>query len=381
VLGANLRSHGRIALLLIAAAVGCDSAAQEVRLEVLAQHAVAEGAAPFHDVALVGAGAHLTALWSDASGLHARRGGPGGVPDGPAMRIGPPCRGGLDALGGDGTVWVSCLRPGDDGAALHALAPLTGEVRSWALGPAGRDGRGIALVTAGEHLHAIWHDGTPGAWRIRHGRVNPSKGTAHERPLSEASVTAEAPSLVAHRGRLLAAWMETTIEGNRPRGRIVLSRVGEVPRPVADVHWAHPMPRLATDARGVLLAYRDARADHSRPELYLQRIAPSLKAKGSAKRIARADGPGTPRIVRCGERLLTVAPRTWDRQRLIGVAPLGPDLTRTGREELLHELGIGYAHADATCTEKGLLLLVAEWGNGGRHRPRLRAHLLRLWSQ
>lgn len=244
------------------------------------------------------------------------------------------------------------------------------------LGPVGRDSRGIDVAVDDGRASVVWHDGTPGAWAIRRATVDLRSERVRTLPASEGRA-AETPTLLHHDGHVLVAWVESWLDhGGTPRGRVVLQDGDERPAPVADVHWAHPLPVLTADGAGPLLAFRDARAGHARPGLYLQRLSTHLQPIGAPKRVGRADGTGRARPVRCGAGWTTVAPSTWNRHRLVNLARVDAQLERVGREHHLYEWGAAFVQADALCRPDGLLLLLAERGDSVHPVARLRtAHV------
>ncbi|MFW5925453.1 MAG: hypothetical protein ACOCV4_04755 [Myxococcota bacterium] len=338
-------------------------------------HAIASAEGGFESPTLTEWRGRPWATWSDPSGAYARPLEPGGAPAGERRSLGPPCRGGLAVAGTADALWAGCLRPGD-GAQPGRAQLLRVDEASTApvdLGPAGRDSRGLDVAVHGERASVVWHDGTPGAWTIRQATVDLRRGKVRTRPLSEGRA-AETPTLLRHAGRIAVAWVESWLgDEGTPRGRVILQRGNRRPEPVAKVHWAHPLPSLAADGRGPVLAFRDARPGHARPGLYLQRLSTRLQPVGSPKRVGRADGPGRARPIPCRDGWTTVAPITWNRHRLVNLARVDAQFEPPEHEHRLYEWGTAFVQADALCRADGLLLLLAERGDSVRPAARLRA--------
>lgn len=378
-----------LSAVAVLGSTACEHDRRAAPLRYLAEHEVGQASGRFDGVALAPAKGGAWAVWSNRAGMYARRVDRTGAPVAKARRLGDRCEGGLDATTAGEELLVSCLKPGDGGTPGHAsltwLHP-DGTHATVVLGVAGRYSRGIALVAGGARdpfVRAVWHDGSPGAWKVREARVplNPSASEGTDAvTLSSPTVASEQPALARGGARWLAAWVETGIDRHgQPHGRIVATDGRHAMRPAVEVHWAYPLPVLAHGPTGFVLGVRDSLRGDRRPHLYVQRLDSNLEPRGSPVRAGRADGPGASRLIDCGGSFVSVAPRTWGKDDyFVSLVRIAHDLRSVGRAHEISRYGRSYTRAAAACSGGKVLLLVGERGDSVHPVAALRSLLLDL---
>lgn len=305
-----------------------------------------------------------TLLWSSPEGLWIRPLETDGAPRGPAVRVDAPCDGGLDAAPTDEGLVVACLRrPTEKGGGAALLLEIReGRLRRRAvLGPAGRDARGIDLAPDGEGWAAAWHDGVPGAWAVWLARVTGDLvPEAEPRLLSSPRTAAGRPALARGEGALWVVWSESWLEAGFPHGQIVVWPGRGVPRRVLEVDVLEPSPVLHWDGRAATLFFRDLRRPSRRVGLFAQRLDERWRPTGAAVRVGRSDAAQPFQVLSCADALVTVTPRSWDGDLLVGVNLLDTRLRKRVPEQQIYEWAARFATAAARCSDDTLLLVAGE---------------------
>jgi len=315
------------------------------------------------------------ALWSADDGTWARPLG------GDARRLGLRCDGGLDAW--HEPLVVACAtrpRPALDQPARVTLWRLDDSLeitarRTFEAG--GRDSRGLVLAPDGDGWRVVWHSGRPGAWEVWSVRAGFDEAPLEPRLLSDPSVAAGPPALASSDGDLWLTWAETWLDAGYPAGRVVVWRGAGAPQEVATVDHDDPSPTLILDDDTRVLLFRDFRRPYRRPSLFAQRLDERGAPVGRARRVARANARGRPRGLRCAERVVTVTPRSWDQDVLVGVNVLDEELGKLVREQQVYEWSAHFDVADAACVDGAVQLLVGARADSAEATTTLHAMALR----
>ncbi len=327
--------------------------------------------------------------WSSRDGTFVRALDGHGAPRAPALRLGPACAGGLATTRTSDATWIACLRRGnpakDDagGVVLWRVARGVARVHA-AFGSAGREARGVALAAEARDLVLLWQDASGGRMRILRAEVPratsgaPWGDAVAPRPVSVDALPGTGPALIVHEGRTVAAWAELGVDAaGRTIGRILVDAGRGAAVEAAEVAYDAPAPQLASvGADGLALAYRDTRGRRDKSGLYVVGLGARLQPLAAPRRIARANGPGAPSLAACAGSLFAVAPRTYQRDVLVGITRLTPDLATRGREQQIYEDGRAIAQAALGCTRTGPLLVLGERGTATRPHARLLATAL-----
>ncbi len=357
----------------------CRPARPRVRCELGAEHLLGASFGPvFDDVAVARTGRGALALWSAREGTFAQPLGVKGAPSSGSRRLGPPCRGGLAATrAGDG-VMVACLEPArlaDEkaGAVMLLTLDAQGRVeRRQPVGTAGPESEGVAVARLGARTLVAWQDAEIGRQRVWLAALGAPPMTPHV--ISQPGTFASGPALLADGSRVLVSWAELW-RGDRAgflHGRIELDDGRGAPHHVAATRWADPWPALARDGRGVVVGFRDLRPPRQHTGLFLARVGGDLEPTGEAVRAGRANGRGRPSLLPCERGLLTLAPRSFGHDVLIGLDRFDGALVHQGIERQVYEYGIDFTHAGAACMGDHAIALVAEQATVRRPRPHLR---------
>ncbi len=351
------------------------------------ERAIATGTgATFDGIALARGPDGLRAIWSDAAGLFARALRDDGTPTAEAVRLGARCRGGLAAATDEGRLLVACLAPAESATgsggsvSLVALGRGATEARTTEVGAAGRDSSAIAIAVANGRTWIAWHDGTPGAQRVRLTSVGRDGAPTTPVALGNASRAGGSVALaVTASGHVLVAWAETWVDGPRLRGFVRLADASH-PRVVRDLEplsTSAPALAFTRDERGVVLAMRDERPRRARRAVFVLRIGESLSETTNAVHVGRANGAGGPAIASCGGRVVLAVPRTYGRREvLIGLHQLTPRFARDGGELQIYEYDSELSYAALACVQESVLVLYAERRSPAEPGPRLRTTML-----
>jgi hypothetical protein len=332
------------------------------------------------------ANSDVHAVWSSRDGTFLRALAPDGSPRSDAHRLGPSCAGGVALARTDDATWVACLRRGrpakDDPGGVVLWRHTRGDTRQHAtFGQAGPEAHGIALVAEAHALMVLWQDTSDGRTRILRADIPRSAAPrlgaddVDTRTLSVDALDGTGPTLTLRDGHAIAAWGEVgSAPDGRTFGRIVVD-AGRGPVDVVDtLSFDAPMPQLlAHGTDDLALAYRDTTSRRDKSGLYVVSLGARLRPIAPPRRIARANGPGGPALAACAGSIFAVAPRTYQRDLLVGITRLTPDLTARGREQQLYEDGRAFAHAAIACTPRGPLLVTGERGTATRPEARLLA--------
>ncbi len=358
------------------AEVGCAFA--EARLI-----ARAEGSA-FDGVELIATDDGALLVWSDRSGLWARELDAGGAPRGEARRLGTRCPGGVAATLDGGATLVACGRPvdrdrGRDGA-IVLLRIEDGAVQAAGrVEPVGAESYGVEVLRHGERTLVGYRDADVFVARARLAEVTGERAEA--RALSSEGTLASAPSLAVHDGALIAAWTESWFDpSGRPAGHLFTMREGDPPRPSLDVGDVDVRVRLATDARGPMVALRDRRPRGADPRAFAGRLddrlrltLPALRSPGRAD-----DADGRPMLVPCGDHVFSVATRTSSRQvTMVSIRRLDAELRSVEPEHQIYEYHARFVRAVGACVDDRLLVAVGERQTEVSPVPRLHTYALR----
>ncbi|HEY6878596.1 MAG TPA: hypothetical protein VI299_11290 [Polyangiales bacterium] len=302
-----------------------------------------------------------TYAWSDDSGLY--------VQGDARVRLGARCRGGIDAATFHGEVIVACSRPAADGGEVvvyRAGVPTLA-------GNAGRDGHGVALAVLKDEIYLAFHEGALGDHAIWLAKL----GTAPTR-ISHEGAAAREPSLVAHQGHLYAAFAELKLQGP-PASTLFVSRDGSHAKQIVNPRAFSPTPKLTTDARGLVLGYRDRDRDGARAELRVVRLNQDGQLAGTPSVVGRANDAGEPNLYGCGDLIAALLPREYGGERYVGIHPLDDALSALGSGHQLYESGRDFVLASGSCDAHGLQLFAAD--RAAPSKPGVEAIALRFTCQ
>lgn len=356
--------------------------------------------------------------WSSADGLfvarHERR-----------QRVGERCRGGVALAASAEAVYLACSRPSEQvgevvlqvlDQALHAQAVHV-------LGPAGRDGRGVALALRDGQPLVAFHDGSIGTHAISLASVHlqasappstsdtqtpdaaravpPAQSASSVRRVSRSGHAAAQPALLVHEGHAYLAFVElnwsdasdASAASAATRGaptrtsdasaetsattnaEIWIARDDEPARMVLRTAVDAPAPTLAADASGLVLGYRD-RTRGARSELHVVRLDSALRPHGPTRVIGRANSEGAPSVYGCAGFTAALLPREYGSERFLAVNQLDQELAAVGAGHQFYTSGHDFVLASGACTRDALLVLAAERATPAK--PGVEAMLLRF---
>jgi hypothetical protein len=309
-------------------------------------------------------------VWSDASGLWAKRTGAtegATPPQSPALRLADRCRAGLDAEADErGGAFVACSRATHDDAdeasevVVYKLDATLHASLFGSVGRAGRDGRGVSLAVQDQAVYVAYHDGTIGQHAITLARLDAEGLT--RRLLSHAGSAASEPSLEAHGGHVYAAFSELALDAEGAvESAVWLARDDQPARRVAQTRADAATPKLTADARGLVLSYRDrSLGGGARSELYVLRLDAAGRPTSTARAIGRANAEGEPSVHGCGALTTALLPREYGGERFVGINALDGELSSLGAGHQLYETGRDFVLASGACVGGAWLLLAAD---------------------
>jgi hypothetical protein len=302
-------------------------------------------------------------LWSETTGLWARRG-----LEAPAVRLGARCRGGIDALPArEAGLFVACSRATEDDAdessevVVYKLDDQLHASLFGSVGRAGRDGRGVALAVLPDALYVAFHDGSIGQHTVSLAKLGAAGLELHR--LSRVGSAASEPSLLAHGGHLYVAYSELALNAEgQAEGAVVLSRDARPGVQIGHVRAVSPTPKLTSDARGLVLSYRDRDRLRSgdRSELYVLRLDAQGKPVSTPHAIGRANAEGEPSVYGCGALTAALLPREYGGERFVGINALDGELASIGAGHQFYATGKDYMLASGTCVDGAWLLMAAD---------------------
>ncbi|MDB4988821.1 MAG: hypothetical protein JWN04_3999 [Myxococcaceae bacterium] len=308
-------------------------------------------------------------VWSDGTGLWAKRAAVGAR----AVRLAERCRGGIAATTRETDAFVACSRTLVDPqtpeteVVVYRVGPDLRASLMAEVGQAGRDGRGVAIAVDAQAVYVAFHDGSIGEQTIVLASVPVSAHAAegalrhdavHTTRLSRVGQVASEPAVIAHGGHVYTAFTELELTTNgEPASTVWLSRDGARARVVARPRAYSPTPKLAADALGLVLSYRDKsrteRRNGTRSELYVVRLDDRLKLLGKARGVGRANTEGEPSVLGCGSLTTALLPREYGGERFVGINALDGELDAVGAGHQLYATGREFVHASGVCLEAG----------------------------
>lgn len=321
-------------------------------------------------VSLVRVGTGSIAFWSDADGLSARHLNDAGTATAPSARLVARCDGGMDAAEYGGRALVACQHAGE----THSveLLSVTPDLRSRQVAEWRSDtehGRGVALAASANAIVVAWSNGARGHERIWFGRVMNGVVEAADSIASNHDSAIE-PDAFFFNNDLTLTWVGMSSDGDSEHaGHVMLYSGHGAPESVAEVHCVSPSPRLASDARGLIVSFRDVRAPDPHAGLFLLRVGQHV----DPSRVARANALGAQDWIRCPRGLFAAAPRTFRSDALIGVSRISSELARIGGEVQIYQTQSDLALVDTACASDGLLALFADEARESTHTPSIRA--------
>jgi hypothetical protein len=292
-----------------------------------------------------------------------------GVARAPAHRLTGRCGGGIALAADARAAWLACsVRPieaADKPGAVHVVRIARGEVDlRCSFGRVGSASHGIDMALHDGRPQVAWNDADAGYARVWLARwaadARPPHCTTEPRVISRDDVRAGAPSALFDRGRLLVTWAETVTADGDSVGEVRVWADRGAATTAASVLHPDARPVLARDARGLLVGFRDENPAGTRPRLFLIRLDEGLGPASEPVRVGRANGEGGVALAPCAERLFTIAPRTFDRDGLIGINVLDGRLAHAIGEQQMYRAGGDYAWAAGVCLGDSLRVVAAE---------------------
>jgi hypothetical protein len=330
---------------------------------------------------------HPTAFWSDASGLYGRLLTKNAAALGEPIRIDSRCRGGIDAVANKETVLLACLRrPDDDKSSdqpnsdvgsqngfvtLYSLNNKLETQRVIRFGEAGTMSKGIGVAVEQDRMRVVWHDGSISGQSVWLAEIKNTK-VETQRIISRNKGLAGAPFILQDGERTEIVWAETWVESNDLRGEILLSDGKSAAYALADVHYHSSMPQLIKLAGETILAYRDQRSPSEPPGVFVARLGNDERITGDVVRIARADTEERPSLSSCFNGVVAAAPRTYGRDRMVGVNWFDASLSKLGGEQQFCEDSREFSMAASVCVDSRALLLIGERGSSTQQYTTIR---------
>ena len=346
---------------------GCDTSSTLPVCDAVSRQVVERiSSGRFRGLSLAREGDDLYALWSRPEGSFLRPLAPNGAPRGRALRWGPACPGGMDALSGSPLV-VACATAGAPNQAKPGrllLFQLRGGERQGAgltVTSLEGFGEGVQLARADERIIIAWHDSSQGgaeAWRSE--TDSDLRQVSAPEQISSPRVSAGPPHIYIDGDVPLLIWAETWLRNGRNVGQIVLQRGDDVPQRVSEASFGFPRPQVTRDRAGLVVGFRDVQRPLRQAGLYLQRLDERLRPVGLPRRTGRADGRGAPILRTCGDTLFTAAPRSRTDAMSIGIGGFNQDLQRVVAQSQVYEAERRFNDVAALCLDGRLLLLAAE---------------------
>jgi hypothetical protein len=323
----------------------------------------------FDDVAVAQLATHTLAVFSDATGLYARKLDMRGAPRSAVVRLGPRCNAGVSAAASGKEFTIACARgasnalAADGGVVAYTLDEQLQIARQQQFGRVGQHSHGVALALDAAGPVISWQDAA-----LNGARIWLAGPVLAPSVLSEPSWDGAAPGLASRSGRLYATWSETRLAGKVVESRVRMLGLGSgaqaaSPSTLVTTRDDAPSPELVATAAGSWLAFRDQRRlGRKKTGLYLLRLDSGGHALGAPVRAGRADGVGRPLLRACLGGLVTATPRTFAGDYFVGVVRADPQLRVLSGEQQFYEDSHEFAQVAAACVREHMLLLVAERG-------------------
>ena len=129
-------------------------------------------------------------------------------------------------------------------------------------------------------------------------------------------------------------------------------------REVASSRVEAALPVLASDARGLVLAYRD-RGSEQRQGLYAQRLRDDGALLGARVRIARADGATAAQTLPCAGGLVFATPRRFGGESFVGLTHADAELSEVSAEQQFYEDRHEFSAVAGVCAREKAVLAIA----------------------
>lgn len=319
------------------------------------------------------------ALWSDKLGLFvkslaAKQSSP--------LRLGDRCQGGFAAIASGARISVACVRPPGGGEKdgwleLLSVDHASSETRSFArLSALGRDARGVAVAAHDTKHYIAFADGDVGRPRVQLITLDLAAGAGAPQSiaLSAPDQNGREPALLIADGVPLVAFAATELGARGARHRLMLSRAGKAAEVLLDVQSTSPLPALAADSEGVVIAFRDVPRPKARSELYLARLDPTTaRLKNKARSIGRANGQGGPSLALCKHTRVAAVPIDHAGELYVAFNPLSAQLTTPEANHQYYESEHEFVDSNTACVRGYPLALIAERTEANRAEARLLA--------
>ncbi len=267
---------------------------------------------------------NILAGWTDAEGVRVQPLSRDGEPLGRPVRVASPAESIDVAPQGEGFV-IAALLPGDlfagGGTALLRTVDERGSPTSppVMLGRAGTYSKGIAVAPGPAGPMVLWNDGVPGDPSVK----QHVSGLSAPRRLSSRRRNGCCPHVVATEQGYLAAWGEYLVTD--PSGWVMAQRFDSEGSPLSDpvvitrTRTREAWPSLEPTPDGFALMYRDRLEDSTLDGLFFMRFGEGDERVVGPIHLGRYDGPTRGVLLSTSEVFVTVAVRSWARERILGI--------------------------------------------------------------
>ncbi|MEY4514577.1 MAG: hypothetical protein RLZZ450_6699, partial [Pseudomonadota bacterium] len=164
-------------------------------------------------------------------------------------------------------------------------------------------------------------------------------------------------------GHLYVAFSELALNAEgKAESTVMVSRDQAPATQLTHVRAASPTPKLTSDARGLVLSYRDRDRlrNGDRSELYVLRLDARGKPSGTPHAIGRANAEGEPSVYGCGALTTALLPREYGGERFVGINALDGELASIGAGHQFYATGRDFVLASGVCVDGAWLLMAAD---------------------
>jgi hypothetical protein len=379
-----VRSRPHLFLSILFVLTACES---ESRSDVACvfgdEHRVASARGGFTAVRIAHRGDGYVAAWTSSAGSYVRAIDASGAPASDAHRIGNHCDAGFDVTETPSGLAIACLYApvvAQDKQGLVSLIQTDADghvVMRRTFGDVGSGTRGVSVASTGEGLAVAYFDGALASVLFADVGDEPKP---EPRVVSREGPTAGPPHLFVDGDRLLLTWAETIVDPMTDSlvGEVLISDLDNEPVRFANVLYDDAQPRIARDAEGLVVGFRDENPAGSRVGLFVARAGSNLEREGEPSRVGRSDAASGVSLFPCADGLYAVAPHSYSRREmLVGVSRLDARLESIAGERQIYTSGERYEHGTGTCADGAALILVAERGRTPAEEVELKAMTLR----
>ena len=240
------------------------------------------------------------------------------------------------------------------------------------MGEAGPYSKGGAIVAACNRAYVAWHTGKVGEFNVNAAAVDLDTGKLiWEKTVSRPGLNAFGPSIIKGKGRIAVAWVEKKLvigktEAEHRQGDVRLSILDHEGRyilePVSVARTFLPVyaPAIGFDGEDIMFVFKDHPDDEYRAGLYFMKTSASGKILMNRSRLARADGPDSPLLLKLRDKgLATFVLRGLADDLLVGVNFMGREGTKLQRELQIYAHGVKYKNISAVLLGSSIIAVYA----------------------